>query len=371
MPVQVVTDSLAHGRKPVGRRFVYVLLLLVLYGLAANFALVEFIRYPGLNSAERGFFGENFYGDMIYGSAPRPYVGRVLVPWLVRGAVVVTPPAARAALARELGTTLAATPGMESFARFGYEFALTRLLLFGFLFGFALALRRLAQVTIGLTGAARDALPVVALFLLPAQYGYSSQLYDFPALCLFTWGLLSIAEGRDVLYLAAFAVAAVNKETAILLAFVWLLVRAGKIGRGRLVVGLLLQVGIWLAIRGGVAWLYHGNPGEDVAWRLGRNLAILASPATYLSFRAVGNWLVLPGGLNVVYLPFAVWALAALRNSPPFLRRACWIAVPLAVTALLFGNVDEMRVYYEFSPVLLLVLVGSLRRFLVPDVVGS
>ena len=367
----MTTNGRERTERSVGRTLVYVLLLLVIYGAAANFTLVEFIRYPGLNSAERGFFGENFYGDMLYGTAPRPYVGRVLVPWLVRGAVAITPPAARASLARTLGTTLAVTPGMEPFARLGYEFTLTRLLLFGFLLGFALALRRLAQVTVGFTGAARDALPVVALFLLPALYGYSSQLYDFPALCLFTMGLLFLAEGRDVLYFATFAVATVNKETAILLALVWLLVRAGKAGRGRLVGGLLLQCGIWLAIRGGIALLYHGNQGGDVAWRLGRNIAILASPATYLSFRAVGNWLVLPGGLSIVYLPLLAWALVALRGSPPFLRQAFWIAVPLAIAALLFGNIDEMRIYYEFVPVLLLVLADSLRRSFQPGLVGS
>jgi len=46
------------------------------------------------------------------------------------------------------------------------------------------------------------------------------------------------------------------------------------------------------------------------------------------------------------------------------LKDAFRAAVPLVVFAWLFGNMDEMRVYYELLPVVALVLFGGLYRLM-------
>jgi hypothetical protein len=81
-------------------------------------------------------------------------------------------------------------------------------------------------------------------------------------------------------------------------------------------------------------------------------------------FRPVGDWLVLPMGFNAVYVAGFVVSLFLLRRSPWFLKNAYWIAVPVFALTWLFGNVDEMRVYYELLPLVSLVLFGGLYRLL-------
>ena len=90
-------NSLATAVAPKGRpTLVRVIVLLLLYSTVASFTVSEFIRYPGLANMKPGLGGEDFFGDMVYGRAPQPFVTRVLVPWLIRAAVAVTPPTARA-----------------------------------------------------------------------------------------------------------------------------------------------------------------------------------------------------------------------------------------------------------------------------------
>ncbi len=69
--------------------------------------------------------------------------------------------------------------------------------------------------------------------------------------------------------------------------------------------------------------------------------------------------MVVPVGLNFIYLAAFFWALAELKKMPQFLKDAFWIVLPMAVLALLFGNIDELRIYYEFYPIVLLVLLAG------------
>jgi hypothetical protein len=69
-------------------------------------------------------------------------------------------------------------------------------------------------------------------------------------------------------------------------------------------------------------------------------------------------------GFNVLYVFGFIASLFALRRAPRFLEDAFWVAVPLFALTWLFGNVDEMRVYYELLPIDSLVLFGGLYRLM-------
>jgi len=339
-----------------GPAAVRLLLLLLVYSLGASFALSEFIRYPGFGNVTPVLGGERFFGDAIYGRAPRPYVERVLVPWAVRLAVTAAPPRLRAAgeaYARRWFTVQGRPAWLYDNA---FEFLVVRILLFACLVGFAFSLRWLARLTLALSGLELDVVPAAAFLILPGMYGYGSMLYDLPALLLFTLGLALIAGRRFSLYLVVFFLAVLNKETAILLALVSGMDALRRLPRGRVVAGLAVQVAVWAAVRGLVVWLHRGNPGEELALHLFRNLDVMRTVRNYFLFRPVNAWLAAPTGLNVLCLAALVWGLFALRRAPRFLKDAFWIAPFLFVLALLFGNVDEMRVYYELFPVLFLVL---------------
>lgn len=341
---------------------VRVIVLLLLYSTVASFAVSEFIRYPGLASARPEFGGEAFFGDMVYGRAPQPYVTRVLVPWLVRAVEAVTAPTARIQLEEGVRASLRTGGKPAWLYQYPFEFVIAKNIILLFAIGFAFALWWLARLTLDVPGPAADVIPIVVLFALPGLYGYASHLYDFPVLCLSTLGLALIAARRFWLYVVVFAVATLNKETALLLTFVWAVSEAHKhkLKRKHVVGGIALQVAVWVLIRGGLMLLFRDNPGEPIALHLFRNAQVLGVPGNWFLFRPVTDWLVLPMGFNVLYVLGFVASLFALKKAPRFLKDAFWVALPVIVLTWLFGNVDEMRVYYELLPIVVLVLFSGL-----------
>lgn len=155
-----------------------------------------------------------------------------------------------------------------------------------------------------------------------------------------------------------------NKETALLLVLVWAISEARRLGLKQLAFGVYLQVGFWLVARGLIFWHFRNNSGEAIAVHLFRNAQVLAVPGNWFLFRPVTNWLVLPMGFNVLYVLGFTLSLFALRRAPRFLKNAYWGVLPVVVLTWLFGNVDEMRVYYELLPIVTLVLFGVLYRLM-------
>jgi len=341
-----------------------VIVLLLLYSTVASYATTEFIRYPGLANVRPAMGGESFFGDMVYGRAPQPFVTRVLVPWLIRAAVAVTPPATRARIEESLRRSQTSDGRPVWLYQYPFEFTVAKNLLLLFAVGFAFGLWWLARLVLDAPAPALDAIPVVVLFALPGVYGYGSMLYDLPALCLFTLGLALIAARRRWLHAAAFVACVLNKETALLLVLVWVVSEARKLKPRQLAVGAGLQLGLWLIVRGVLFWHFRNYPGEAITLHLFRNAQVMAIPGNWFLYRPVTNWLVLPVGLNALYVLGFIASLFALRRSPRFLRRAYWIVPPVFVLTWLFGNVDEMRVYYELLPIVALVLFGGLFRLM-------
>ncbi|MBM3331362.1 hypothetical protein FJY68_05850 [candidate division WOR-3 bacterium] len=353
--------AVATGFRPALAR---VAVLLLVYSTVAGFAVSEFIRYPGLASVKPWLGGESFFGDMVYGRAPQPYVTRVLVPWLVRTAVAVTPSTARSQTETSARHSLTSNGRPLWLHQYPFEFTLAKNILLLFAIGFAFALWWLARLTLDVPAPAVDAIPVVSLFALPGLYGYGSMLYDLPALSLFTLGLASIAARRQWPYALLFAVCVLNKETGLLLTLVWAVSEARRRKPRQLAVGIGLQVCFWLVTRGLLFWYFRNNPGEPLALHLLRNAQVLAVPGNWFLFRPVTDWLILPRGFNVLYLFGFIASLYALHRAPQFLRDAYWVVLPVFVLTWLFGNVDEMRVYYELLPIVTLVLFSGLYRLM-------
>jgi hypothetical protein len=344
--------------------FVRVIVLLLMYSTVASFTVGEFIRYPGFGSMKAGLGGEGFFADMIYGRAPQPYVTRVLMPWLIRAAVAVTPPSARARIEESIRRSLTSDGRPVWLYQYPFEFTVAKNLLLVFTIGFAFSLWWLTRLVLNAPAPARDVIPVVVLFALPGFYGSGSMLYDLPALCLFTLGLALIAARRHWLYALVFAACVVNKETALLLALVWVVSEARRLKLGQVAVGAALQVGFWLGVRGLLFLYFRNNPEQAIALHLFRNAQVLAVPGNWFLFRPVTGWLVLPMGFNVLYVLALIASLFALKKAPQFLRDAYWVVLPVFVLTWLFGNVDEMRVYYELLPIVALVLFGALYRLM-------
>lgn len=186
-------------------------------------------------------------------------------------------------------------------------------------------------------------LPLAALGCLPAFFN-AGYIYDLPVLLLFTLALALLAARRWLAYLLVFWLAALNKETAVLLlgAFVLLFFRSGELPRVKFYRLAGAQAFIfavtWLAIR----LAFRANPGGLVEFHLADNLAVLAYPVVAIALGLIAAL--------AVWLVFAGW-----RSKPRFLRVSLWMAVPLLVLMVFFGLLIEIRVLYEVYAVTFLL----------------
>jgi hypothetical protein len=332
--------------------------------LGSVWALYRFVVWPGMNLYPRARFEA-----CIHGRCDKPYVQRVLVPWAVRAGIAVMPEATRAKAAGFVRRLLGADPRLQYGRDYPVEFGLASLLLFASLLGFAFALRRLARVTLGPECWQAWVVPVVALALLPGVYTYMNYVYDLPNLFLFTLGLVLIAEHRRAFF-PLFVIAVVNKETAIFLTLVWVLENHRSLPAKALALGVGLQTFLWLVLRGAIGFIYRNNPGDAIEWHLPRNLStlskIVSSPfnGTLLS-KGREHWPAAVGLVLVVFL------LASLRHAPRFLRYALCVAVPIFAMSIFMSLMEELRIYYEVYPTVLLVLASGAGALFRRSVAGS
>jgi hypothetical protein len=336
--------------------------VVVLCALSAAFTLYLFVRPPGMDALDRARFG-----DTIYGRAHRPFVGRVLVPWVVRGIAAVTPEPVRRATSAAIRDRLVRHGEPRSIDEYPYEFAAVVALLFLCLCGFAFCLRRLAVTTLRIDGWRADLVPIAALLLLPCMYVYMSFVYDFATLFLFTLGLVMLAEKRWVPFFVVFAVGTVNKESTILLTLVWLIHFRRSLSTRQLLLGAAAQVLVWLAIRGGISLAYAHNPGFPLEWHLPRNIHRFTHLGFYVMTRGPVS-LLREFGPRALAVAGLVGIVLSRRSAPRFLKDAFWIIAPMLLVCALFGFLEEARDYYEFYPVGMLLLAHVLFRRAEPGV---
>jgi hypothetical protein len=286
--------------------------------------------------------------EMVAGTAWRPYVKRVLVPLVVRGADALLPAGARAGL----GELVSGRPSLA--ARLGWQsahaswYALVFLLHGLSLFLFALAFRRLAARTLGLDPVRASLAAAGALALVPIHFGYQNYLYDFPGLALFTLGLVLVAERRWGLFYLLWPVGLLNKETFVLLTPVFVLSARARMPWRRLLVHagaqLATAVGLWLAL----GWVFRGNPGAPVEWHLLRNLTHAPLPRQLLH--------------DAVYWGAWVCGLLSWHRQRALAAQALAVGGVLVGTTLFLGFLGEYRDFYEVWPLLALLLAATALR---------
>lgn len=319
--------------------------------LASAYILLLFLlpvgRHAGINHHPSALFV-----DMVEGRAERPYVQRPLLPLLTRLVTQGVPGSIRAASAEFAATDPLAS---RAFRRLGWEpaaalaYGVAALLMWGAFAGFAHWFTELVAATVErpATTGARTVIALIALFLLPPFFRFTSFLYDPPQLLLWTACLAFLAQGRRRAFLVGFGLACLNKETALLLIPIYLL--AGERPFRERLKGWMptALVVIYLVVRGLVAWVYRGNAGGPVEFHLlDHNLMVLTRGWT---FSGVLTALALLGLLAYQW-----------RTKAPLLRTSFLIAITtLAAAALFCGYLDEWRDYYEAYPSGLALMIHS------------
>lgn len=188
-------------------------------------------------------------------------------------------------------------------------------------------------------------------------------VYDLPA-AVFTLALVLLlgrfarrpSRGRFAAYLAVFALATLNRETAAFMIFAYFGVCRQKLPFMILLETVAVQWLVFGTLLGLIVQLFPGiqNPNAHVLGslyelHLAFNLAQLASPlytVIFLARFATG-----------LYIP----VLLLHRHLDPILRQTLlWFSPPLLASALIFGLITEQRVFIEIVPIIWLSAIQAI-----------
>ena len=262
---------------------------------------------------------------LIRGTANKPFQFRMLVPWIVQGLQSLTG-----------GETKTLYRAVDAVATLGIYYA-TRYYLRSWF------------------SAVASATAAFSVFLvLPWNFILARDVpiylpYDMASIAFFTLGLAFLRRGRWTLYYPLLAVATVNREITIFLILAFAISQWATMSRRKWAIHLAGQLAIWITIKAILGSMYAANPGEALEFshagtqspHLVSNLDILTTLSNLLTVLSCFGFL---------------WVLIPLfwrRLSDQFLRQVLWIVPPFVLSLLLFGNINEMRVYAEMLPVVL------------------
>lgn len=290
--------------------------------------------------------GTDFYvalPDYVRGASRLPFQFRALTGWVMRGMLALAhlPPArAPSVLAPVVGVSV---------------------------LGILAMLRAVARPVLGPGWAGVAALgfagPLYVMFVAPAYEYRFSYPYDLPSLALFCAALLLFLRGRMLGCACVFALAALSRETCVLLiAVVLLWPEPARRGRWLLAIGL---AAIWLAAWVLVHRLYGGNPRESAFMRqigapgatvieLGNNWQDLRDPGSWPALLSIFGWMWVP-----VFLYWKRIRHAGVQRCILLLTPAWWLLM------FTVGRLREVRVFSELTVLywfaLVLILSGVSR----------
>jgi hypothetical protein len=320
------------------RNFLRKSVILLLYIFTTGIVLFVFIVRPGINGYDRAMFP-----DMVYGKAYKPFVYRTLLPIMVRAIAKITPEAVQ----EEFNTSLQNKRMVKILKwekEYLYEYSIALILMFCCFLGFAFMLRYLIKQFYEFPSFVADFAPVGGLLILPIFFKYYSYLYDPLTLLLFTLALIAIAKRNFTLFYIVFLLTTLNKETSILLTGIFF-IREFKVMRNpSWVKHILLQIAGWIAIKSWITAAFKNNPGSFVEFHLlDCNLGLISNPQELLYF-------------IMVITVFAILIRYRWSEKPTLLKNGLFITlIPLSFSALFFGCINELRMYYEAFPFIFLL----------------
>ncbi len=319
------------------------LIIFLLYLLTSGLVLFVFDVYPGFDGNAHIMFP-----DMVYGKAYKPYVLRTLLPGAVRAVAEVTPDTVKDRVNPSLEKRMHLLHLREWDERYTYEYFVALLLMLSCFVGLAYTLRHLTAWFYDYPAFVGDLAPVGGLLVLPVFFKYYSYIYDPGTLLLFSLAVASIVARKRLLFYLLFVLASFNKETSILLCGLFFLYEYPVMRKSVLIGHLLGQLSLWVAIRAFLVFIFRNNPGPWLEFHLTHIVDVLRGPIASLRFVGIiaVMWLLTGYG----------WA-----RKPAFLRKGLLVTlIPLAVLAVFFGFVDELRDYYEAFPFLFLLWLPTI-----------
>lgn len=308
--------------------------------------LLFFVLNRFLILTDVGDNGHAGLGSMVYGTAYRPFVYRTLVPTIVR---LLTPlvPVSFVELVMS-SDIIRGWLSLLDAATYPREAFVTWMVLFGSLLGYVVVFRKLMG-SLGYSELTKNLASIVALAILMLffKFGY---IYDFSSLFLFTLGLLLLSQKQFAWFLLVFALATLNKETSILFTGIFVFHYWKRIDRKQFIWIAIGQLAIFMIIKGSLTYYFSDNPGSFVQYHLSEHILFFQLAPLY--FLVLSSIL----GIALVLLVIINW-----KNKPVFIRNSAVIFIPLFVLYIFFGFPFEFRVFFEFLPVLMILILPALK----------
>jgi len=322
------------------------LALFSVYFYAAWLLVQVFCGKFGMDS-----FSDTRFFDAIYATAVRPYVYRALVPAIVRTIADATPAPVAAELVRAFRM-----PNIfpEAGITITYQYVVFCLVIWAAFVGLAYSLRTLTRHFYpDLSETVADfGVPLASMALMPIFFRNFNFVYDPATVFLFAAALASLVRQRYLLFFLLVTLAALNKETAVLLVpvfLVWARHKAWRIAP-TLAFATMLTV-ISLGVYGYITHQFHDSPGGQMAFGMSAYNLQLAVQRPYAFLWLVG-----------VVMAFGYFVARDWKTKPLFLRQMFLaLLVPHTAMLLLVGCIDELRVFYEvFAPLVLLMAPSAI-----------
>ena len=307
-----------------------------------------FVIFPGINDDKPSMFG-----DMIYGKASKPFVYRVLLPATVRVLSAPVPQSLRNSISNNIEDNISLNKLFKKLKwekELTVEYSFAMLIMFFSLWGFSFAIRYLFTLFYNTSSWVADSVSVLALLGLPTMFQYTSFIYDFPLLFLYTLGLIFLYKQDWSKFLIIFLVGCINKETTILLTLIFYIFYKSGLEKELFNKLLIAQFAIFILVKSVLYFVFNNNPGTFIEFHLiDHNLRLLTGYDLTLAAAVLG----------LVLLVFYKW-----NEKPDYLITSLWMFVPLVVLTFFLGYLDELRDYYEVYPVVIIFIAHSIAKIL-------
>lgn len=320
----------------------------ILIAIVAMPILIIFLIDPGINDDEHSKFE-----DMINGKAYKPFVYRTLLPTSVKIISQTIPVDIKKSLTSTINESILLSKiflKLRWESRLATEYFIATGLMYLSLLGFAISMKYLFRLFYNVNAIYTNLISIFSLLLLPPFFLYTSFLYDFPNLFLFTLCLIFLKKQKWNIYIPLLIVATLNKETTILLILIFYFYYHNKYPVNKFNHLLISQILVYISVKVMLYLIYKSNPGYFVEFHLiDHNLRLFK----HYNLTVVASFLLF------IILVFYDW-----KEKHKYLKISLSMGVPLITLALFLGYIDELRGYYEILPVIIIMIYHNLAKIL-------
>jgi len=320
------------------------------YFFTSVFSLYIFIYALGISDILRDAPHHTTAILLIDGSALRPYIYRTLIPSLANLINLVTPSFiidfVSESVLSFLNTKLVydftdiakwkdysaklATPG------FLYPVTVITFLMYLSILAYGIILQRLSAIMFPKHRITQYCTAIFGLVLLLPCIERNFKVYDPTTLLLSALCLYFMLQQKWTAYLIAFIFASLNKETAILQTVMFAAAFFNRLPKQQFIKLLLLQIGIFAALKLGINLYYSDNPGNIVKYR---EIWVLARVSRDTS------------GYHIMVLIMLCWLIfSRWHEIPALLKHSLWIFGGGVLIYYLLGFPYEYRVFFDCFP---------------------